>query len=290
MQGDIGTQSNKGGRNSTEYGEPIFGQSSNGTLTEKSPRKRTRRVIPGTGNYNFRMIRYKHCCCCCNKLIQIISVNSQNLEIGSDDTSNDYTDPPDTEFVPSETGHDNYDDLSNFAGLVDQLEAQRMRNSEIDDEMALPNNDGSDNAMDYNLGQDGENEVNDLHNWVRLQEEELAAVNGRLTAPQNEIQRRRPRKNKSHTNDSLVEELRGKQLALVDEQIHLHKIQQESVQERSKQELALIKTQRQIAEIEMKEKEENAQINKEEAQERLHLIRIQRQIAEIELKKKQNEL
>lgn len=220
------------------------------------------------------------------------SVDSQNLEIGSDDTSNDFSEVPDTEFLPSERDHDDYRGLNDFVDLTKQLEARRMANAEVEHRMVLSSI--AESVIEQNIEHNfEEHEETSMNRYFRSQEEEMAAMDGRLTAPQDEVRKRRPRTNTSNKNDLLVEELRAKQLTLVDEQIYLHKIQQESAfisQEKSKEELALMKTRRKIAAIELKEKQENAQTNKEEAQERLQLTRLQRQIAEIELQKKQNEL
>lgn len=143
--------------------------------------------------------------------------------------------------------------------------------------------------MEYHSSEDEEWPIARM---MRLQDEEEAGMRGRLTAPQNEVRKRQPKKKPSNRNDLLVDALRTKQMTLVDEQIYLHKVQQEKEsinQEESQEKLMLIKTQRQIAEIELKEKQEIASIAKEEAEERLKLVKFQRQIAEIDFQKKQSE-
>lgn len=190
------------------------------------------------------------------------SVDSQNIVIGSDDTSDGFSEVPDSEFVPIEDNHtENSDDqVNSFIDLAKQLEAERMQNADKADRMAV-SNDGErcDGAVNQMI--ELEDDEWPVARWVRLQEEAEAETNGRLTAPENEIQKRRPRKRPTtNRNDALIDELRAKQIELAEEQIYLQKIQQDT-----------------------------ALFARNEAEERLQLIKIQRQIAEIDLNKKQNE-
>lgn len=106
-----------------------------------------------------------------------------------------------------------------------------------------------------------------IDRWLQHQEEEdrrNAGTSGRLTAPPSETRRRRrsgSRQQPAPNENNLTDQLRAKQLQLVDEQIHLQQILQE-----------------------------NARIQQEEHTERMELAKIQRRIAELELAAKQREL
>lgn len=172
--------------------------------------------------------------------------------------------------------------------MIAELEAQRKQNTTNRNGMMVSTT-SSVVRMDYNF--DEEDEEWPIERHIRLQEEEEAATRGRLTAPPHEIQQRRPKKKQMTKNDLQIDELRAKQIVLVDEQIYLHKIQQENAtatQEKIQEELALIKTQRGIAELELNEKQEAATIAKEKSQFEAKLIKLQCEIAENELRQKYN--
>lgn len=102
-----------------------------------------------------------------------------------------------------------------------------------------------------------------IDRWVRLQNED-ANLNRRLTAPPNEVRKRskkqiRPQPKRS-TLDNVVDQLRQKQIELVDQQILVQKVMLE-----------------------------NALIAKKEAEERLMMVKAQRVCAELDQKRKERE-
>ena len=150
-----------------------------------------------------------------------ISVDSQSMDLGNNDTSNDFD---------YDNNRDDYE-----ASLLDQ---------------GLP---------------DDEPWIDPIQRQIPSQEEEEMANAGtrdRLTAPRSEVRPRRAKSNqRTVLNDSqLIDELRQKQLTLLDEQIYLQKILQENAliaQEEAQERLMHIQIQRKIAEIELKQKEES---------------------------------
>lgn len=191
-------------------------------------------------------------------LLLLISVDSQTMEIGSDDTSNGFSEALDSEFHLSEHG-----EMENSESSVDLSLQQALESMQNAGEMHVSNDanrDGDgDDVYDNQTQEMPDEEEWPVERWLRLQAEEEAETNGRLTAPAKEIRKRAPKRKANNTNDVLINELRAKQIALVDEQIQLHKMQQE-----------------------------NAAIAKEEATERMELLKTQRKIAEIDLNAKQN--
>lgn len=216
-------------------------------------------------------------------LLVFISVDSQTMDLGSNDTSNDFDyDNDRDDYVASEpsvaSGNQGVGELSakvksmdlpTFLDHVKGLEAKRMANADDSSRMAV--SDDSDvrlidrtHPLDQELPED-EPWIDPIQRQIRSQEEEEmanAGTGGRLTAPRNEVRPRRARSNQ-HTvlNDSqLIDELRQKQLTLVNEQIYLQKILQENAsiaQEEARERLMHIQIQRKIAEIELKQKEES---------------------------------
>lgn len=181
-------------------------------------------------------------------------MNSQDLVIGDDDTSNDYSndDRNDLTFNIDDHGprsksddvlHNIADDSSNaeIFELMKSLEAERTNSADIqtspmsDDIQILP-----------------EDEEFHVERMLRLREEERATTNKRLLAPPDEVRKRQIKSKK--TDDNLINELRLKQIEMVDLQI--------SVQQ------TLL---------------ENARILQDEAIERLELTKIQRRIAESQM-------
>lgn len=201
------------------------------------------------------------------------SVNSQNIVIDTDDTSNGFSDPISGEYIPSESENRSITH-SAFVNLAKELEAKRMENLSQADRMFLSNSE-----MDA-----VENEFSTDRWMLGMQVKDEISTNNRLTAPRSELRKRKPipkPKSKAVGNSQKVDQLRAKQIELVDEQFYLQKILQENAtiaQEEAQERLNLSKVQCQIAEI-----------NAQEAQERLKLLKIQCQIAELDLQKKQME-
>lgn len=198
-------------------------------------------------------------------------VDSQQIKLGSDDTSNDLTggeEYDDEDYVASGSNHGNDPnplnkgeemDLYAFAELAKQLEGERLQRLSPSERMNVSNVAYSDLEM---VEEDDEWPI---ERFLRLQDDEPSGTRGRLTAPAGETRKRkRAKKTTPDETNAMVDELRSKQLALVNEQLELHKILQET---------ALINR-------------ENASIAKEEAMERLAMVKVQRQIAEIELQAK----
>lgn len=190
-----------------------------------------------------------------------ISVNSQDIVIGSDDTSNDFTDGPASEYVPNADELEILSDHSDeFHDMAKQQESQRLSNADQADQMLVSRNGENDrHAILQEIEEDMHVEL-PVARWLRLQEEEEANTSGRLTAPQNEVRKRGRKRKSPGENDALIEDLRKKQMALVDDQIYLQKV--------------LV---------------DNAMIAREEAQEKLELIKIQRKIAQITLNELENQ-
>lgn len=165
-------------------------------------------------------------------LLLLFSVNSQELEIGSDDTSNDYTNGDSSEFLLSESSS----------------QANRMENLNADYELTARSPTMQDlnligGVIDNENMMDIEEEEWPVARWIRLQEEEEAETRGRLTAPSNEIRKRQTKKKSNSKNDQLVDELRNKQIDLVDQQIALQKLQREIAEselDKNKEKLKLI--------------------------------------------------
>lgn len=228
-----------------------------------------------------------------------VTVDSQTIELGSDDTSNGYSERTDSEWQESDDNDVNADasndKIDGYYRLINKLEvrknmkAKQAHESIVTNESLLNNENQanesieisdslSDNANEANelnrindIGPEMEDEEWPIDRWLRLREEEEADTRGRLTAPRNEVRKRQPKKKPANKNELQFNELRIKQNALVDEQIALQKIQKE------------------IAELELKEKKEIAPIAKEEAQERLRLLKMQCEIAEIDLINKKSQ-
>lgn len=102
--------------------------------------------------------------------------------------------------------------------------------------------------------------------YLRLQYErdmEDAGPSGRLTAPPAEVRRRKTaQKATSAESNAVLDELRTKQIALVNEQLQLQIILKETAliaKEEAKERMAMVKIQRQIAEIDLKEKQKGFQ-------------------------------
>jgi hypothetical protein len=193
------------------------------------------------------------------------TVDSQRIAVGSDDSSNGYSEHPDSEWLQSDTNDENADasnnQMNSFVHLAKRLEVQRLKNAKQANQLIVISDSGS----------EIEDEEWPIDRWLRLQAEEEAGTSGRLTAPRNEVRKRQPKKKPANKNDLQVNELRLKQKALVDEQLALQKIQKE------------------IAELELNDKKEISPIVKEEALERLRLLKIKREIAEIELANKKSQ-
>lgn len=219
----------------------------------------------------FYMILFYH--------IYLFAVDSQTIDLGSDDTSNDFDYDNDKEdYEPSVTSggqavrelNDKVQslDLPTFIDHVKELEAKRNANANQADLMAVSDDEGAARNMPYNpLVEDDEGWVDPIQQQILAQEaEEMenAGTHGRLTAPQNEVRKRAP-KAKPSNNVQKIDELRSKQIKLVEsqtqlveEQLHLQKILQETAsiaQEEAQERLMHIKTQRQIAEIELQQKQ-----------------------------------
>lgn len=107
--------------------------------------------------------------------------------------------------------------------------------------------------------------IDPIQRQIRSQEKEEmanAGTHGRLTAPRNEVRPRRAKSNRRTVlkDGQMIDELRQKQLKLVNEQIYLQKILQENAsiaQEEARERLMHVQIQRKIAEIELKQKEES---------------------------------
>lgn len=100
-----------------------------------------------------------------------------------------------------------------------------------------------------------------IDRYLRLQYEqdmEDAGPSGRLTAPPTEVRRRKTAQKATPVeSNAVLDELRTKQLTLVNEQLQLQKILKETAliaKEEAKERMAMVKIQRQIAEIDLKEK------------------------------------
>lgn len=184
-------------------------------------------------------------------------MNSQTLVIGDDDTSNDFSvdDKRDEDYVETMSIGSNHSrniqinrqindehELNSF----ERLEAERVH-AYLNDLQPLP------------PGERPEDDDTWIDRLVRIDREEALNTNGsssrRLVAPSHEINKRQPRKAKANRNDDeMVNQLRAKQLELVNIQINVQKTMHES-----------------------------AKIAQKEAIERLQLARIQRTIAENDL-------
>lgn len=173
---------------------------------------------------------------------------------------------------------------SAFVDLAKNLEAKRLENEDYLERIMLSNAESIDHAENLYGNPINDDQEWPIDRWVRLQAEEEAGTRDRLTAPQNEIRKRKPKPKAIRKNET-VDQLRAMQIDLVAEQTHLQKILQTNAliaQEEAQERLELKKIERQNAET-------TAAIAREEAQERLNLIKIQREIAAIELQNIQRE-
>lgn len=211
--------------------------------------------------------------------------------IGSDDTSNDYTYDDDKEdYVDSdqESGkepdlnllHQQEMDIHSFTDLAKKLEAHRLRNSSTSDRMEV-----SDESV-ANAGVNPEaitppsvtpsDQGFAIDNWLQMQNEldiQNVGSDGRLTC-ETQTRKRQPKSVSQPMGSNvgfashLIDELRKKQIELVNQQLETqHRLQENAMFER-----------------------ENISIKREEAMERLALVKAKRQIVEMELKSKQNEM
>lgn len=147
-------------------------------------------------------------------------------------------------------------DLNEFAAYAKKLEAKRMKNAPEEDRMIVSGEPFVDVEGSYNP--EMEEEEWRIDRYLRLQaEEEMRNVGpaGRLTAPPNEARTRKRKPNKMNTDQTdFVDELRAKQLKLVDEQIYLQNILQQNalnVQEEIRDRHALVKANLAIAELDI---------------------------------------
>lgn len=194
-----------------------------------------------------------------------ISVNSQDIVIGSDDSSNGFTNVPDSEYVPNNDELENSDadhHSEEFFDSANRQESQRLSNANQAVRMFV-SNDGEDdvNAILRELDKDMHVEF-PVTRWLRLQEEEEANTSGRLTAPQNEVRKRGQKRKPVSENDALIEGLRKKQMALVDDQIYLQKLLFDNAmiaRDEAKEKLELVKIQRKIAQLTLDELENQKQ-------------------------------
>lgn len=181
------------------------------------------------------------------------TVNSQTIDLGSDDTSNGFSEKTDEEwrdFSDEENVDPTPNNFASFVGLANALENRRIKRAKQTDRTM----EGEENSA-----YDNEWSIDRL---IRLQEEDEAQTNGRLTAPSNEIRTRKRKQKKQPANGTDVEvhELRLKQKLLVDQQIKLQKMQQENealIKQQLKEKMELIKIRREIAELELEEKKNN---------------------------------
>lgn len=165
------------------------------------------------------------------------------MNLGSDDTSNDFTDGnfdedyevsgsnQESEAMPNSHVLENEMDIHAFTDLTKKLEAQRLRNVPSTERLQMSEVIQSDLEVIDNIDNIDEEEW-PIDRFLRLQHEQDmqdAGTSGRLTAPQGERQQRKSRQKTTPTeNNVLVDELRTKQLALVNEQLELQKILQET--------------------------------------------------------------
>lgn len=149
----------------------------------------------------------------------IFTVDSQAIDLGSDDTSNDFSCADDDQtYEPSLLSSNqevreinkmvNELDLPTFNEHVKRLEAKRLENANETQRMTI-SDDGNptNNTIVENV-----NDIDEgwgrsvIERQIRLQEEDNAHTSGRLTAPPNETRLRRTKSNtptKSQTFDAL---------------------------------------------------------------------------------------
>lgn len=198
------------------------------------------------------------------------------MDLGSNDTSNDFSyDDGSQDYEPSVASSSQTVrelnslvqdlDLPTFMGHVNELEANRLKNANANaTEPLLDTDDNAENETSNDIvnaiDEVDEGWVNTvIERQIRQQEEEDADARGRLTAPPAEVRLRRQKSNQNNKSQ-LADEIRTKQLKLIDQQIELQNV--------------LI---------------ENAKIAKEEAQERLKHIKNQREMTDMELEEKKKE-
>lgn len=212
--------------------------------------------------------------------------------IGSNDTSNDYTYDDDKEdYVGSDQEGENEPDLNllhqkgmdihSFTDLAKKLEAHRLKNSWTEDRMEVPNESVANSDVNLEAITPPSVTPTDqgfaIDNWLRMQNEQdiqNVGSNGRLTDGEAQKRKRQP-KSVSQPKESdagftphLIDELRKKQIELVNQQLETqHRLQENAMFER-----------------------ENIAIKREELMERIALVKAKRQIVELGLKQKQNEM
>lgn len=213
-----------------------------------------------------------------NIISNSFSVDSQAIVIGSDDTSNDFTDDKNSgDYKPSTHSSDEIKEipksmeLNEFADLVKKYEAKRMKHAAEEERMGVSGESHGEVDQSNNPVIEDEETEWPVERWLRLQREEEmenASPAGRLTAPPKEVRNRYQKKTVNKTksdsaNMELVDELRAKQLQLVDEQIYLQKVLQVNAlyaQEEAKDRSELAKRQLQMAEIELELKKKQLEL------------------------------
>lgn len=206
------------------------------------------------------------------------------MDLGSDDTDNDYSDGngEDEETLSTQS------DCGNAVGetficLAKELEARRLKN--LSSRKSFTSHSYEENATSecgvnafevdlsgfhssvYQLPEllDKENDETSVDRILRLREEEdrNAHLNSRLTAPPNEVRKRRKQPATSTVTQTssvnLVDRLRQRQLDLVEGQIRLNQIQTDNAliaQEEARERLMMAKANRICAELEQKMKQQ----------------------------------
>lgn len=159
------------------------------------------------------------------------------MVIGEDDTDNDFSGDDDKSYQPS-YNDPNESQLSQddeaFFDLAKKMEAERV--AKLSQNMAI----SPDSSIIHVMPEGDEipeDEEWGIDRWLRLQNEEEQSARGRLTAPSAELTKRTTLK----SSENKVDELRARQVQLVDQQINLQK---------AKERLMLTKAQRVCAELE----------------------------------------